>query len=443
MEVAARQAVRPFTPVPNPKLQHIEKLADQIGELAGYLNAANCRFLELVAEFDELGGYAEQGAASCAHWLNWKCGIGMNAAREKVRTARALVSLPDIHASFAAGRISYSKVRAMTRVATPENEGYLLDIALHGTASHVEKLVRGYRWRIRHDEEKAADEKHLEDRYCHYHWDDDGALVVRARLTPEQGALFLTALEAGREAAADVTAVTPEEPEPVEWPQRRADGLALMAETFLAKGPAALNGGDRHQVILIADSAVLRGDAETGECRIDNGPVISMHKMRRLGCDASRRHIALDHNGEPVSIGRKSRTIPPPMRRAMLLRDGGCRFPGCDRSRFVDGHHIEHWADGGETSLANLVTLCRHHHRLVHEEGFAVRRSGANHFEFKSPRGNVIPDAALPQPGQADVSPVPEIPVNKDTGACGWDGLPMDYGEAVEALQHLDGRLLH
>ena len=178
MEAAASEVIRPFTPVPNPKHDRIDELADQIGELAGYLNAANSRFLELIAEFDELSGYVDQGAISSAHWLNWKCGIGLNAAREKVRTARALTKLPQIQASFSAGRISHSKVRAMTRVATPENESYLLNIALLGTASHVEKLVRSYRWRIRRDEEKSAEQKQQDNRYCHYHWDDDGSLVI-------------------------------------------------------------------------------------------------------------------------------------------------------------------------------------------------------------------------------------------------------------------------
>ena len=181
MPCLAADLPAPFNGEPSPKLARILELDEEIGQLAAHLNAANCRLLELIAEFDELGGYADQGALSCAHWLNWKCGIGMNAAREKLRTAKALVNLPQIKECFAAGRISYSKVRAMTRVATPENEDLLLNIALHGTASHIEKLVRGYRWRIKVDEEEADEQKRQDNRFCYALWQEDGSLRLNAK----------------------------------------------------------------------------------------------------------------------------------------------------------------------------------------------------------------------------------------------------------------------
>ena len=126
-------------------MRNTQALGDRICELSAHLNAANCRLLELIAQFDKEEGWGVDGCNSCAHWLNWKCGISQNAAREKVRVAHALANLPLTHASFAKGEISYSKVRAMSRVATPENEDYLLMIAKHGTAAHVETVVRGYR----------------------------------------------------------------------------------------------------------------------------------------------------------------------------------------------------------------------------------------------------------------------------------------------------------
>jgi hypothetical protein len=123
----------------------INELATEICSLAGHINAANHRMLKLIAEFDQRDGWSDGATQSCAHWLNWKCGIAMGVARAKVRVAKALENLPKISAAMASGGISYSKVREITRVATAASEDYLLMIAEHGTASHVERLVRSYR----------------------------------------------------------------------------------------------------------------------------------------------------------------------------------------------------------------------------------------------------------------------------------------------------------
>src|SRR5262247_101468 len=126
-------------------MRSIHALAQELRTLAGRINAANHRFLTLIAEFDRRSGWASEGAQSCAHWLNWKCGIALGAAREKVRVARALENLPGVAAAMARGGLSYSKAREITRVGNSANEDYLLSIAEHGTAAHVERLVRAYR----------------------------------------------------------------------------------------------------------------------------------------------------------------------------------------------------------------------------------------------------------------------------------------------------------
>ncbi len=183
-------AARPPATAPLP----IAELEAQITELAGHLNAANHRWLALIAEFDRREGWADGSTRSCAHWLGWKCGIDLGAAREKVRVARALEALPRISAAMAGGELSYSKVRALSRVATPATEDTLLMIALHGTAAHVEKVVRHLR---RAQESIALDReaRQLATRGLHYHYDDDGSLVLQARLPAEAGALLLKALD--------------------------------------------------------------------------------------------------------------------------------------------------------------------------------------------------------------------------------------------------------
>ena len=170
---------------------------------------------------------------------------------------------------------------------------------------------------------------------------------------------------------ADAEGTPTEELEPIA--ARRADALAEIAETYMNNSESSGSTADRYQV-------VVHVRAEDGDCgeqlaHIEDGPGITAVTSRRIACDSTIVAIKEDKNGEPLSIGRRSRSIPPPMRRALRARDQGCRFPGCTNTRFVDGHHIKHWADRGETSMDNLVMLCRHHHHLVHEGGFVCEKS--------------------------------------------------------------------
>jgi len=341
-----------------------EKLGQEISELCGHIYAATYHLLELIREFDEQQFWAEHGFQSCAHWLNFHCGFGMNAARERLRIAHALAGLPKISEKFSEGAISFSKVRAITRVADDRNEDYLLMVATHGTAHHVERLVAQYRRAKKLQDAQFANDLHLK-REVTYYYDHDGCLVMKARIPADQGELIIKALEMAMD---DVTAETPEEREPIA--ARRADALCEIAEIYMNNSENSGSTADRYQVVVH-----VKGGSSTGDPHLENGPHVSAVTSRRIACDCSKTVIREDEDGEPLSIGRRSRTIPPPMRRALKARDGGCRFPGCTNHKFVDGHHIHHWADGGETNLDNLVLLCRFHHHLVHEGGFDCKRS--------------------------------------------------------------------
>ena len=177
----------------------IEQLEDEITTLSAHIGAAEHRLLRAIGEFDARSGWVGFGIASCAHWLNWKCGLSLPAAHEKVRVARALRKLPDISAAMSRGEVSYSKVRALTRVATPANEIALVRLAHQGTASHVEEIVRRYRRVRRADEPKKEAAEAQRARELRYRWDEDGSLVIHARLPAEQGALVIEALEAAAE----------------------------------------------------------------------------------------------------------------------------------------------------------------------------------------------------------------------------------------------------
>lgn len=429
----------------------LRELAAQITELAGHLNAAHYRWLSLIAEFDRRKGWSDGSTQSCAHWLNWQCGIDLGAAREKVRVAHALEKLPGIAAAMQRGELSYSKARALTRVACEKNEVYFLSIALHGTAAHVEKLVRCYR-RAQESQELSRDVRQQATRQVSYFHDQDGSLVIKARLPAEIGALVIQALDAAMTdpAVSEVFAEPPAEAtacstvvrasQRASWGARRADALGRIAESFLKHGAQALSGGERHQIVVHVDAQALRDGCE-GRCELENGPSLPVETARRLACDASIVSVLEDARGEPLDVGRKTRSIPPALRRALVARDRGCRFPGCSNTRYVDAHHIRHWAHGGETKLSNLVQLCRFHHRQVHEGRVMVQLLDAGALRFVRPCGesfdSLAPDHTQPPADWLQLRAEHErkgIRIDKDTATTGWRGETMDYGLAVEVL---------
>ncbi len=267
-------------------------LGDAIAELAARIQAATYELLVMIRQFDERGGWG-QGFKSCAHWLNWRTGLELGAAREKVRVARALGELPMLSTAMRGGALSYSKVRALTRVATPETEERLLNFALSGTAAHVERLVRAWR-RVDRIAEAEHDRRRHDQRHLETWVDDDGMLVVRGRLSPEVGAVVQRALEAASDRLYDDAngrSDAEAKSEEVTVGQRRADALALVAESALAADLDRGTAGDRYQVVVHvdADGLGMGDDAHTGQSAVElDDPVdVSAETSRRLACDAS------------------------------------------------------------------------------------------------------------------------------------------------------------
>ena len=637
-----------------------DALAAEITTLAGHLNAAHYRFLKLLDEFDREQGWAGPGVRSLAHWLNWKCGIGELVAREKVRVARALRELPLIDASFQRGQISYSKVRAMTRAATPGNEAQLLNIARHGTAEHIERLVRVYRrCRKRAETSPGETERRREERFYCFDEDED-TTVFGGRVSAEQGRLLMKALdamvaemdaderEAGDASQADVahrsidTHQADDEPEACDEPRadeigkadtpesaetfkarsgasvsagtsvdgleasvsaetsvtesgaggssessarapgrnvsaetsvdgleasvsaetpaavagtivsaetstaasgknvsaetfsdgrsgvepheshepdqpplkplrvRRATALVQIAEHYLAtrsrnSGATPLRSSDAYQVFVHVNANDAHPDNRINgghTTYTDDHRCLAPHVARQLACDASRRTVLENERGEVLNIGRRSRIVPWHIAHALRLRDGGCRFPGCNQRRWTDAHHIHHWADGGETSLENLVTLCRYHHRELHRGEYRIERGTDGELIFMDAQQRAIPPAIYPQfgdepgsgsvagaagaacatgtadaPDTADIPDIPDIPdtpavttdaattadtpgattaadrleqlqaehrargleIDKSTAVTRWAGERMDYSTAIEWLLSADG----
>jgi len=389
-------------------------LVDEVAALSAHLSSGLCRWLELVAEVDRRERLV---ACTTAQWLAWRCGLTPRTAREHVRVARCLEGLPLVREAFSRGELSFAKVRALTRIAEPGNEAELVQMAFSMTAAQLERAVRAYR-RVTTEEAAALQERAFFD----FYWDEDGSLVLRGRLAPEDGALLVQALDAAHGVLREGGGGS------AEPRQTNADALATMADLALSGVDRA--GGERHQVVVHVDDDALAGGG--GGCELDDGPALAPETARRLSCDASVVEVR-ERKGKPLSVGRKTRSVPPALRRALRRRDHGCRFPGCERQRFVDAHHIEHWVRGGETSLDNLVLLCRRHHRLVHEGGYGVERLPRGRLRFLDRYGAPVPDVPRPAPGSLGALLARNREIGSDTYRSGY-GDRMDLELTVSAM---------
>jgi hypothetical protein len=452
----------------------LERLEAQICELAGHLAAATCRFLVLLGDFDARRGWASWDMQSCAQWLSWKCQMTAGTAREHVRVARALRDLPVIRGEFGAGRLSYAKVRALTRIATPETEAGLAEIAGPMTGNQLERFARAHRQVSSADDAAARVRRRLAWRF-----EEDGSLAGTFRLPPLAAAVLLKALRAAAgdlehpHAAnsehpqttqeADVSAGAPDgnqapgadQPQPP-TSTSLADALVLIAEAFLAGKVAAADDPEIYQVVVHigADAIVPAGSAgEAGDvsaetspatsarppghradpvrCHVEDGPAISVSTAQMIACSSSWSWMLHDSAGKLLDLGRRRRRPNAALRRAARDRDTcRCRFPGCE-SRRVDLHHIQYWSNGGRTKLDNLISLCKYHHMLVHDRGYLIAAARDGTFSFYRPDGTAIPASPkLPAPDgmiedyhDAEITPETVIPL--------WYGERLDLDYAI------------
>jgi hypothetical protein len=369
-----------LTPIADRRIA-IDELDKSIVNLSARINASTYELLVLIREFDERAGWLKWGLENCTQWLHWRCDLSRSAAREKVRVAHALKGLPEISAAFAKGTLSYSKVRALTRAATAMNETSLLDFALSTTAARVEERCQQLRNGLPGAVE-AVNRAH--ERRALRVWRDTGrgTLTLSVELPLETGELVCQALDKAVEAGSHQGP----EFEAESWSAQQADALVTMARSYLSggsEGKAGTSTADAYQVVIHVDRKALTGS----EGRSD----LPVESVKRLSCDGSVVSMVNGANGGPLDVGRKQRTVPAALKRALWARDGGCSFPGCTHTRFVDAHHIRHWADGGETSLENTTLLCGQHHRLVHEGGYEIRKGHQGQWYFMRPDGRAIP----------------------------------------------------
>lgn len=391
---------------PPPRLdrEHAERLGRRIQNQAAVIAQATCEFLLMLAEFDAREGVRfYEGLKSTAHWLGWACSMAAGTAREHLRVARALPALPLTVAEFRAGRLSYSKVREITRVADRVEEEVLVEMARAMTASQLARTVSSFR---------AVDGSRLDQdsrREARWHVREDGMVEIRAVLPAETGAELLTALElaldrdgtappSSTETAACFASSSRAAAEPdhddssaiaercaeitteATLDQRRADALHDLARTYLAAEPDDRSGEDRHLVVVQVNAESLSESVPAGtlpRCGVAGGGPLEPRTAERLACTGKVSLALADVHGEILHLGRARRFASRAQRRALRLRDGTCVFPGCHQSKHLDAHHLTPWSEGGPTDLDELALLCRRHHVMVHEGGLRLVRAAS------------------------------------------------------------------
>ena len=362
----------------------VDALDRAIVSLTRKLAANEYQLLVLLREFDERGGWLKWSFANCAEWLHYRCDLSLSAAREKIRVAHALKPLSEISRAFERGVLTYSKVRALTRVANTANESELLAFALRTTAARVEERCRQMR-NVNPESTDVAQRAH--SRRCLSQWRDEarGTIRITVEVPIEHGDLIAKALDKALEAGTVDDAESAGE----SWHAQQADALVDIARNYLSGGSdgRSASTADHYQVVIHTDHSALTGGLTEGTGRSD----LPAETVRRLSCDGSIIDMVDGPDGEPLNVGRKRRTVTTAIRRALWARDRGCAFPGCTHRRFVDAHHIEHWAKGGETRVDKMLLLCSSHHRLVHEGGYEIRPDHKGGWYFRRPDGRAVP----------------------------------------------------
>jgi len=344
-----------------------------LSRLSDRLHAEHARRL---ARFDSSQGYAPSGALSSASWLRHNCRLSGGVAAQRVQVARELQELPQTAAAFASGELGFQHVQVITRAAAElgserlrDAEGILVDAARQLDPGQLVQVTNHLRLCLDPDGTLSAVNRDHDRRRVHLSQSLDGMYVLDGLLDPEGGACLKKALEAiaGPRRKGDGRSPA----------QVRADAIVELGRIHLDKGDLPKVGGQRPHLTLTTSLATLTGQPGAQPAEVEGVGPVPTETARRLACDPALTVLTLGEDGRPLWAGHATRVISGSLRRALVARDRGCRFPGCDRpASWADGHHVQHWADGGETSLDNVMLLCRPHHRRVHEEGWRLVAKG-------------------------------------------------------------------
>jgi len=372
------------------------RIEDDFGELQRASETIEVERLRRLAELDRRGIFQRDGHLSTASWLATTFRLGWGHAREQVRLARALQEMPETSRALEEGEISYSAVRLLVNARNAEpaafhrSEPQLVEAARRHSVPDLQRVTAFWRQRAERERSVDTEERLRERRALHTSVTFLGMVRVDGDLDPETGESLMTAIGA----VLNAEARSRERDDDRTPAQRRADALGEICRQWLDRSDRPVIGGERPHLTVTVGAEEL---ARSGAAELDHAGPVGSESARRLACDASVMRVVLSGRSEPLDISRRTPVIPPSMRRAVIVRDVRCRFPGCDRPHtWCDAHHVRHWAKGGPTSVDNLLLLCRRHHRLIHRrEGFTVELVGSRP-EFRRPDGSILPERAPP-----------------------------------------------
>ncbi len=378
----------------------LERLESEISGFASRLAAATARWLIWIAAYDRREGWRSWEAKSCAHWLNWHCGVAPRTAREHLQIAHKLEAFPLLREAFAAGELSYSKVRALARVVESVNEADLIDLARRSTASQLERVV-GKMPKL----DDAADESDPGESNggasngdeIRFTYNGDGTMTMAVTRPVAELASARAAIESK---TADFIAREQNDGETRSDVIDRLGGINVIkadVATGLITGTIDAPRGVESTVLVVADIDALRGADDRAESTVDSQRV-EPAVVQRLCCDGIIQAALIDGNGVEQATGSEQRIVPRRLRRLLERRDHGmCQHPGCESTIRLHAHHVVHWANGGPTELENLVLLCHYHHHSVHEGGWNIVGHPGG-WRFVDPNGNPhsVPVLRLP-----------------------------------------------
>jgi hypothetical protein len=344
--------------------------------------------LRLIAEANRRRSFARDGFVSASAWLADKNRTTFGTAKREVAMASALEDMPRTRKALERGELSAAaagllvKAHEAAETAFESHEATLVAEARRLPIGALRTRMAAWVQKVDPEgAEERAEVRYTRRQLCVFPG-ADGMVRINGDLDPESGAPVISALGAivDRDTRGRVDMRTPA--------QRRADALAEICSAWLASSHRARVAGERPNLTVVVDIDVLQRK-KAGRCELPDVGPITAETARRIACDAAVSRVVVRGPSEPLEVGRKTAVVPPGLRRAVAVRDGGCRFPGCDRPpSWCDAHHVRHWADGGETSLSNLVLLCRPHHRMLHN-GFSIHVMGGR-ASFRRPDGSVI-----------------------------------------------------
>jgi hypothetical protein len=372
-----------------------EALETDFTELERAAGAMEAELARRAAEIDRRGSFRREGYLSFSSWLAHRFGMTFSAATQLVRMARALEHMPRTREALSQGEISRSAVAVLVGAQEVDPaefsrvEEALVDTA--GTLPICDLKRAVVHWRDAIDQRRAEEdaENAFQLRRLHVSPTLQGMVRVDGDLDPETGQVLITALRSVLDAEERMPGADHRT-----FAQRRADALSEICRSWLDSTDRPLVSGERPHVTITVDLEALEGRSGF-RCELGDAGTITPEAARRWACDASIARVITNGRSEPLEVGRRTPVVPASMRRAVIVRDGGCRFPGCDRPHtWCDAHHVRHWADGGPTSFSNLVLLCRPHHRLIHQRFGMEMLQGRP--VFLRPDGSPLEDRAPP-----------------------------------------------